>query len=477
MTSIVGQRGIQPHYGATFRRKKAQVQESVPSQTRTGDGIRFGSNLKRWGIDRSVNFFQKITEVFVWGFLAQDVIAMWLPRVSTSLRVGREKYDPEQDPQTKNLPFHQKMEKWIAGNVKGLNWVNFNEETKREIATGPGLLAVPALLFTLNRMFGNVSIELSNPSLKGFGKGLKEHLKHQIGQTGIHNETEYRNAIKSYVANLFIDPEVISENSPAMKKAGLNLRQWANDWVDNFYETDVKKKKVTTEKLAKELNTQFRKFNREHRINPYNASLHGFSDLIQDAAPLHHTEQTWISYRPDRLRETLADAQIDKAKKLITQKPLSAFTEELRRMEGFVKKTWRATQGQDLHHLPEITENTMKKLVSFKFAFGVATTGITALYLLKLAFWAQNHNSYQAIRLLKEDVVKSKHCRQQQSFASSPQLQAGLPFGSQPVFSRYMARTPWPLPSPSHQPGNVFQNGQSVVGSQQPNSFDPRGGL
>ncbi|MGG2324703.1 hypothetical protein, partial [Salmonella enterica] len=89
---------------------------------------------------------------------------------------GRQPYNPETDPQARNLPFHEKARKWVTGNLKGLNWANSNEATKQEGLTALFLLGGLFAGFSLNRQFLNPAREMSFPSLRGFGEGFAKHL-------------------------------------------------------------------------------------------------------------------------------------------------------------------------------------------------------------------------------------------------------------------------------------------------------------
>jgi hypothetical protein len=84
-------------------------------------------------------FFQPVTENYLWGFMAQDVLGLWIPRIYSSLERGRIPYDRRKD--TKygtRTPQDQKRFEWWR-TIKGLNYWNGWEETAREIQNGPGI--------------------------------------------------------------------------------------------------------------------------------------------------------------------------------------------------------------------------------------------------------------------------------------------------------------------------------------------------
>lgn len=418
-------------------------------------GVKFGGSFGKKAIDGSVAVFQKINEVFIWGFLAQDVVGMWLPRVGTSLKVGREPYDPSDDPEAKNLPFDQQVKKWIVGNVKGLNWINFSEGTKRESATGPGLLAMPALVFMINRYMGNPAQELSFASLKALGGGLQQHL--QANGKPIADKGDYKKAVQSYVRSMFVDPDL-----KGLKIGKQTLDEWCKEWTETaFAETDksawdrvahnFKTDKGPAHKLgemADALHQSIRAFNREHRVLKYDKP-NGASPLAQfinDDAPLHHADGVWASYQPKA-----ADPKV-------ALKPVNALTEDLKRFGWYARKAWENHQAKQegCVALTDAVEKTMKNMVVRKFWLGVGTTVLSAYYLTRLAFWAQNHGTYQAVRQFREDTPKKHKGHQHQS----QQAAAGQPWGAPTAFAAAMpglglgrhAMMPLPMNQPASQP-------------------------
>ncbi len=434
----VAQRGGQPlYYASQISRRPAE--RAVRPQ---GNGVKFGGGVGKSAIDSSVAIFQKINEVFIWGFMAQDVVGMWLPRVGTSLKVGREPYDPSEDPEAKNLPFSQQVKKWIIGNVRGLNWVNFSEGTKRESATGPGLLAVPALMFLANRYVGDPAQELSYTSLKNLGAGFKAHLatKEKQGQP-IRTEAAFRREVQDYIRSMFVDPDL---KGVTLGKS--NLDDWCQQWAKTQFEETATsawdrvkgnfKKSAsakTLDDMADALQDGVRSFNRSERVLAY-AKPKGESKLAQfmkDSAPLHHADHAWVSYRPHLVGE--------EAGKYIAQVPVSRVTEDLKRFGWYARTVWKNHEAKKAGYtvLSEAVEQTMKDLVGKKFLLGLGTTVISALYLMKLAFWAQNHGTYQAVRLFQENGGKhGKPAVGGKSHPDAMQQASGLqPNTAQPVQS------------------------------------------
>lgn len=489
--SQVGQRGGQPLYIAiqTSRQKVAQ-RPAQDARSEGPHGVKFGSGFGKKAIDGSVSVFQKINEVFIWGFLAQDVVGMWLPRVGTSLKVGREPYDPSEDPEAKNLPFDQQVKKWIIGNVKGLNWVNFSEGTKRESATGPGLLAMPALLFMMNRYMGNPSQELSFASMTRLRKGFREHLKAQEAQgRTIDTKEAYKAEVHKYIRSMFVDPDVKN-----VKIGRQSLDDWCKAWTETaFAETDknawerVKdnfgKKSGPAYKLgemAEALHKHILAFNREHRAVQYDApkGASPLAEFIKDDAPLHRADHVWASYQPHLSGE--------EAKKQLDNVHVSKITEDLKRFGWAARSIWdnHQTKKEGYTLLSEAVDKTMKDLVVRKFWLGVGTTVLSALYLTRLAFWAQNHGTYQAVRQFRDDAPGNKKKHQG---ASQPSAQAAMPmqpslpsvmlpgnsqpFGTPPVF---MANRPSMFAMPTPYAPAMPVNTSATFGSQPMNPADWR---
>lgn len=464
MIQTVGQRGPQPSDNVSpSTRPKAGNRKPGWRSDSPATAVQFGGGIKQSLLNGSVNTFQNITEVFLWGFMAQDMVAMWLPRVWTSLQVGKQPYDPNQDPQMKDKPFGHQAKAWLANNWKGLNWVNFFEETKREVATGPGLLAVPALAFVLNRAVANPATELSASAIETLGEGLKTNLKDKTYTSGQKNE--FIKDAKTYLKQVFADTEfakkheheqLISEwieseldasvehaEKPAPKRLGSNFRQAFS----------LEKEPEALSSNRKKLDTAIWEFNCKNRINKYELA----DGVMEDTKPLNNRGNTWISYQPDALEKVKTKAAdkgtqkeaIAEAKNLVRQTSFAQVQNDVSRMGGYLNKIWDNFEKAGHADIGEATEKTMKELTRNKWLFGGGVTLLTAAYLVRLAFWSQNHDSYQATRMLNEEALRKNqtHSNRQQSNLIP---QAGLPFGSQPAFSPFVNNASARLPfSPS----------------------------
>lgn len=458
MTQAVGHRGPQPpNYVSSSARPKAGSKQATRPQPNAND-VKFGG-MGQSLMNGSVNTFQNITEVFLAGFLAQDVFAMWMPRVKTALQEGQETYEPTEDPEMKDRPFKEQARAWVTGNVQGLNWINFFEATKREFATGPGLLAVPALAFMINRALANPAIELSHASLKGMGEGLPECLERSYAK-----KADFVQDVKKYLQSSFVDINQVAENVHApkdMKTKAKDIQGLVEKWVDAEVDGSVEHAKLSGRErfvenfkrtfgkgnvsenlptLREKVETEIWNFNRKYRINKYEE----MQGLIKDNAPLNNTAKTWHSYRPDTMQDALTkktEAALAKAKKGLHQTGFANIRNDVTRMGGFINKVWEKYEAGNKSNIVTATDEAMKGLITRKWAFGVGVTMLTAAYLVKLAFWAQNHGTYQATRLLNEGGNQSKDKKGSQSSRNTTvnnptQTQAGLPFGSQPAFSR-----------------------------------------
>jgi len=120
--------------------------------------------------------FQPISENFVWEFTAQDVVALWIPRIINALRRGRHPYDPNEDP---SLREGKPLQQWlhsVVQNTKGLNWSNAREESYREFETGPGIFIAPSIIFALgsSAVLGHLALQMSNKDLHTYTNALTQ---------------------------------------------------------------------------------------------------------------------------------------------------------------------------------------------------------------------------------------------------------------------------------------------------------------
>jgi hypothetical protein len=489
-----------PHHASapTVRAEGSRPPKSRQFPSSAATRVQFGGAFGNAVVNKTMlPTFEKITEVFIWGFLAQDMIALWLSRILNSLRVGRVPYDPKDDPQARNQPFHRQVKKWIAGNVKGLNWINCREDSARETLTGPGLLAVLGAGFMLARQcFKSKPMELSYDHMNALGKGFQQHLQTlEASQGHLADLPAYQKAVGQYITSIFADPvmaktplhTVLEKDAGAIQRAldtSAPAKKWDEQLVRDLQEHPVLRPVLEREKkLAKQLQSLFGKpenatqiqndirqqlarrpmlhlladpkaarqgtykryletwagkwqeaifekgrgrsetlgilerdledtlesFNRKQRILAYDfgdpahlkrsgltltadeakVALH-----IKDETPLHRVSQTWMRCNP-------GPGGMHAPK----QQDLRQTTEALNRWGDFATQVWerkQATVGKEAGtKLSDIVEGMTKKLVACKYLFGIGITALAGLYLLRVAFWAQSNDSYQATRLLR----------------------------------------------------------------------------
>lgn len=467
MTQVSGNRGVQPPYKPSVSAdpRRSVQSKSTQSVGQNAQPVRFrGGAVQQalgngWNgfVNLSLPSFEKITEVFIWGFLAQDVIAMWLPRIYALLTEGRKKYDPKDDPKAKNEPFGTQFRKYIKGNVEGLNWQNFSEGTKREFATGPGLLIVPAGIFVAASRLVNPAIKMPFQAVKGLGKGLAEHMQ------DVKDKDAFRKELKGYVRSIFQDPKLTTAK-------GKELEAWSNQWVDNLYNENIPAKKQKMDELSKQLNEMVRDFNQTNRMEPYfrkPGAKTPIERLMEDEHPLHRKESTWISYRPKLLFETpikegiTPERQLAKADRSLRQMPVTEVLRDLTRMEGMVKDI--ESRAKEVA-LSDAAQQTMQSLVAKKGLMSLFATVTAAAYTVKLAFWAQSHDTYQATRFLNEKTAQNHGSQPQcanapssrRSNMSQPQSissTAGSANALQPAFSSLTPPQNHPFAFPIQQSG------------------------
>jgi hypothetical protein len=434
-----------------------------------GGAVRFSGSLGQ-GLVNNILLptFENIHENYLANFVATDVGGIWLARITTSLVTGRVPYDPRQDPEAQNLSMPHQVARYTLKNIQGLNWINFWEETKREIASGPGVLMASALTFLAARqMLRKGTIVLPFPVIQGLCGGFRQHLAARGGD--IRQESHYRKALADYIASLFDDPEMratrldtvtdlrklrkslgilidhprpigeadlrrlqenptlrpLLESSPELGKQlrmllgppeaaakartaiagqlehrlllqlarksdtagrltyGDYLDRWSRAWVDALFRPEkdasskaaAKARETALQTLEQDLRETLEAFNRSQRLRTSPESL-------------HRTRTARIRYGPDVAKPE--------------SKELSQLTWELRQWGDFARNAWtRGKQTAATTDWPRLVERLQKQLVTQKYFFGTVATVLSCFHMAHLAFWAQNHKSYQATRLIR----------------------------------------------------------------------------
>lgn len=351
--------------------------------------------------DKLISTFQQVTEVFLWAFLAQDAIAMWMPRIRQSLLTGAVKYEADKDPENKGLSPLQLTKRYVLKTLEGLNWINFSEESKREFATGPGVLMIPTLAYSIaRRTFGQKSVELGYGSLTSLSKGFIEHLKESsVKDAEAVLPEQFQAELKQYLKRRFdfgplaqkpIDlVHNFNQETPRITQpVGQYASEWVDRWVDTILTLKGKAQQSELQALEKEFEEAMIGFNRAHR----------------------QVEQLYkIDQIPVKLWKYCKDTAGKYGWRNHTElAPAGEFLHDLNRWKDYAVLVYeKKTGGGDIlngvkNKLPELAESIYKRLVTKKAGLAAAVSILTGIYLYKLAFWAQSHDSYHATRLLNE---------------------------------------------------------------------------
>ncbi|MBY0404860.1 MAG: hypothetical protein K2X66_13250 [Cyanobacteria bacterium] len=356
--------------------------------------------------------FENVSEVFLWGFLAQDVVSMWMPRIRQSLMRGAIPYDPTKDPENKGKTWFQTLKTTMANRIAGWNWVNFNEETKREFATGPGVLMIPALAFlAARRSFGKSSVELGHGPLTQFTDSFIQALKNSpLATQEKITPQEFQQVLGDFVKSTFGFSEAdlaqkikISTGKELKVRAGEvaaksettlgeYLTQWSHQWAESVFNHHG----IPQADLKKE--------------------IHVLETSLQDTLISGFNRAIKVAERPDKVLNIdkipvkLLDRTLSKgpnAEKIvysIGEKPVGEFLHELSCWKDYALAVFSTkTKGAGVSDfLPELAEKIYKKMVTKKAMLALAVSGLTGFYLIELAKWAQSHETYEANRLLQE---------------------------------------------------------------------------
>lgn len=347
-------------------------------------------------VDRLVPTFQTITEVFLAAFLAQDVISMWVPRIRQSLVRGAVEYDPKSDPENKNLTPWQLTKRYWSKTLQGLNWVNFSEETKREFATGPGVLIIPALFFALaRRWFGKTSVELGHKPLTQLTGSFMAHLQNSGINTAENlSEEAFKAEMVKFIKNRFgMDQKTLQEVVIGQKPLTQHLDEWTHQWVEQAIKTNASESAVKKAAQAE--------------LESLNGKLYQLimNDLNKGVRPAAFIEKA--SQMEVRLADGLKKAG-QAAQEHVHDMPIGEFTSHLTRWKDFaleVFNTKAAKYAGKAVPLSDLTKNLYEKLVTRKGLYSVGVTLATGYYLIRLAKWAQSHETYEANRLLQEPAA------------------------------------------------------------------------
>lgn len=444
---------------------------SVVNQPQFGNSFLQGIGQKF--LSKSTNtllpVFENITEVFLWGFLAQDVLSMWLPRIRQSLVRGAIEYDPTKDEDNKGLTPFQLAKKTILTRVKGWNWVNFNEETKREFATGPGVLFIPTLAYSIaRRTLGKTSVELGYGPMTQMTDTFIHHLKNSpLGKAEKVTPEQFKGELKKYLNGLFhFEESALKTEIEVLSTAGTKtkttladfLTQWSNRYVDTIFA----KKDLPGKEMVAALENLEKEFSRGV-VDAYNRK-HLASTLLHE-----------IDKVPLKVMERVKNAETGKVELAVesTHRAAGEFMHELNRWKDFALTVFdQKVTGGKLRQglgdaLPELAEKIYKKLVTKKAIFAVGVSALTGWYLVKLAKWAQSHETYEANRLLQETPA------QPSQKAPAAKQRPALPMESAPdaqniqdLLAQLAAQAPAEVAAPISTPAPIATAPQAQTQSQ-----------
>lgn len=314
---------------------------------------------------------QKYTEIFIVAFLLNDIIAIWLPRIFTSLFTGRKSYDPDKDPQAARLPFAEKLKKYVTENIRGLNWKNSSEDAIRELTTGMGVLIIPALGYAIaSRMTGKDAIQVAYGPFKSLSGGFIAHLKGLEKHGAVHPE----HALKSYMQTLF--------DEDALKKGlGRELETFSEEWAKLILK-DTPTKQAQVERARALENWKQRL---EAKVIEFNRSAKRL-----ETNGLHRADYIRIQKFKDGVAQGVKHKQV------------RCFADDLKNWGDYAKAVFKLNDRFKSQSLSSIAETLYRKVLGRKFVFAAAFTGLAGVYLSQLPRWSQNNESYQATRLIQK---------------------------------------------------------------------------
>ncbi len=292
------------------------------------------SVIKRIGTSTSHNLakvFDKVDSDYLWGFLALDVVAMWVPRFVVGLTRGRYEYDPTSDPSNTGISPWQQMSKSIHKNLAGLNYANLAEEAIREIFTAPGVLLLPTLIFLVAYASQkNKSSWLSYSSLGKLSGTFNHHLNEidneLKGKAFNYNDANHRDLynkkVKTFFTNLFATKNVSFKSGD---KITIDLEA-----IEKQLKDKNKDKNFTKDWLLKEFASQERNKGQNYKL-PKSLSKVTFDDptkfmkaLIDRAGELY-AEKSLSLLKPKKLTNS---GKISKQALKDTNKKLSTILDD-----------------------------------------------------------------------------------------------------------------------------------------------------
>lgn len=170
-------------------------------------------------LDDVIGFFNQVNSSYFWALMAMDVIAIWGGRIVTALVRGRVPAPPPEPSEQPKHPVRQFLD-WLKKTFEGFNWDNFQEETWREMLTGPMMFVIPSLLagaaVWLTR--GGRALQLDEAALRG----LKSRLSQALAGVDAPVLAKHQQAFAHMLKDNILLPEAVKP----LAEAPMTFRVW-----------------------------------------------------------------------------------------------------------------------------------------------------------------------------------------------------------------------------------------------------------
>ncbi|MBK8190480.1 MAG: hypothetical protein IPK79_08530 [Vampirovibrionales bacterium] len=350
--------------------------------------------------------FNQIDASYLVGFVAMDVVGLWIERIFTGLVAGRYRYDAKADPQNRDLSPWRIHLKSARKNLQGLNWTNMWEELKREALTAPGCLGLPSLAFAWARWKRRTQAnELGYTSLKTLTHSFSEKLGALKGPL---TPQAFQSHLKTALSELFPDAAMRATAldtgcEPLARAYGLiagidntSAAHTYGDFIDQWAERFSQR---ASEGLSSPEPLSRQDFKRVSQ------ALVTLNDDLKTALLEHynrlHGDDVHALNRGDvvtRLWENPASAQ-GPAIETLQRRPLAKLLNDLTLYKDALQEAFRVHQTQPQGVFAQALRATERRILRSKFAFAMIGTGLGSAWLLMLPHFVQKSARYPATRL------------------------------------------------------------------------------
>lgn len=434
----------------------------VAQAPRVGFGGEAMARLGTRSVNGLLSVFNQIDSSYLVGFLAMDVVGLWIERIFTGLLAGRYHYDPQADPANRQRSPLQRRVTAARETLKGLNWPNMWEELKREALTAPGCMGLPTLAFIWARWHhGSQALQLGYDSLRRLSDTFAAAFSQAPEALSSQAMTT---RFADTVNGLFVDTAMRAKPleaslAPLAKAYGLTtegtatigdfIDHWAQRWAQQAIAPrpdSPKNTRKVLEDLAEDLHQVI--------VEEYNR-VHG------DQAHALSRDQTLV-----RLHQALP-GPFGGTEAVTRPQNLKALLKDLTLYQGILHQAaqrWLA-QPQEMP-FATVLRTMQRTLTRQKFVLALAATALGSVWLLMLPNFVQKSKSYPATRLyqpaaMPEPPVPATALRPSAvsavSSVSTPQT-PGLRSGPAPVpvspwqtpilTSPWSGNSPWPINQP-----------------------------